>query len=97
MILLQLWIRDVDFGKLRRVKVKADAVLIDGIIVDDDAVQKSRAHFILVVPTILYGDGDLQRGCRVEDGCCSIHQRYFITSTTTKPRKIHRRKMKRGK
>lgn len=44
--------------------MKADAVLIDGIIVDDDAVQKSRAHFILVVPTILYGD--LQRGCRVE-------------------------------
>ena len=30
--------------------MKADAVLIDGIIVDDDAVQKSRAHFILVVP-----------------------------------------------
>ena len=30
--------------------MNADAVLIDGIIVDDDAVQKSRAHFILVVP-----------------------------------------------
>ena len=48
MILLQLWIcRDVVLGKLGR--VKADAVLIDGIMVDDDAVQKSRAHFMLVV------------------------------------------------
>ena len=53
-------------GKLRR--VKADAVMIDGIIVDDDdAVQKSRAHFMLVV---LRSSERMQSG---EDGCFQLY------------------------
>ena len=51
--------------------MNADAVLTDGIIVDDDAVQKSRAHFMLVVPR---SSERVQSG---EDGCfqlCTTYQ-----------------------
>ena len=46
--------------------MNADAVLIDGIMVDDDAVKKSRAHFILVVPR---SSKRMQSG---EDGCFQL-------------------------